>query len=50
MVHAQPIKTAICMVMHDVAGHMMDKRKSFVFPGQYRNCFSRRFSALLPRN
>ena len=28
----------------------MDKCKSFVFPRQYRNYFSRRINALLPRN
>ena len=28
----------------------MDKRKSFVFPRQYRSCFSQRIIALLPRN
>ena len=26
--------------------HRMDKRESFIFPRQYRNCFSRRFNAL----
>ena len=30
--------------------HRMDKRKSFVFAGQYRNYFSRRINALVPRN
>ena len=30
--------------------HAMDKRKSFVFARQYRNYFSRRINALLPRN
>ena len=30
--------------------HRMDKRKSFVFARQYRNCFSRRINALVPRN
>ena len=30
--------------------HKIDKRKSFVFPKQYRNCFSRRINALLLRN
>ena len=28
----------------------MDKRKAFVFARQYRNCFSPRINALLPRN
>ena len=28
----------------------MDKRKSFVFPKQYRNCFSRRINALVLRD
>ena len=28
----------------------MDKRKSFVFPRQCRNFFSRRINILLPRN
>ena len=28
----------------------MDKRKSFVFARQYRNCFSRRINALVHRN
>ena len=28
----------------------MDKRKSFVFARQYRNCFSRRINALVPKN
>ena len=28
----------------------MDERKSFVFARQYRNCFSRRINALVPRN
>ena len=28
----------------------MDKRSSFVFARQYRNCFSRRINALVPRN
>ena len=28
----------------------MDKLKSFVFARQYRNCFSRRIKALVPRN
>ena len=30
--------------------HRMDKRKSFVFARQYRNYFSRRINALVPRN
>ena len=30
--------------------HRMDKRKSFVFARQYRNCFSRRINPLAPRN
>ena len=30
--------------------HRMDKRKSFVFAKQYRNYFSRRIKALVPRN
>ena len=30
--------------------HRMDKRKSFVFARQYRNRFSRRINALVPRN
>ena len=30
--------------------HMMDERKSFVFARQYRNCFSQRINALVPRN
>ena len=30
--------------------HKMDKRKSFVFARQYRNCFSLRINALVPRN
>ena len=30
--------------------HRMDKRKSFVFGRQCRNCFYRRINALLPRN
>ena len=30
--------------------HRMDKRKSFVFPRQYRNCFSQRIIALLSIN
>ena len=30
--------------------HRMNKCKSFVFARQYRNCFSRRINALLPRN
>ena len=29
---------------------MLDKRKSFVFARQYRNYFSRRINALVPRN
>ena len=29
--------------------HRMDKRKSFVFARQYRNYFSRRINALLPK-
>ena len=33
-----------------VTHHRMDKRKSFVFARQYRNCFSRRINALVPRN
>ena len=28
----------------------MDKGRSFVFPRQYRNCFSQRINALVPRN
>ena len=28
----------------------MDKRKTFVFARQYRNCFSQRINALVPRN
>ena len=28
----------------------MDKRKSFVFARQHRNCFSRKINALVPRN
>ena len=28
----------------------MGERKSFVFARQYRNCFSRRINALMPRN
>ena len=30
--------------------HRMDKRKSFAFARQYRNCFSRRVNDLVPRN
>ena len=30
--------------------HRMNKRKFFVFRRQYRNCFSGRTNALLPRN
>ena len=30
--------------------HRMDKRKSLVFAGQYRNCFPGRINALVPRN
>ena len=30
--------------------HRMDKRKPFVFVRQYRNYFSRRINALVPRN
>ena len=30
--------------------HRMDKRKSFVIARQYRNCFSQRINALVPRN
>ena len=30
--------------------HRMDKRKSFVFARQYRNCYSRNINALVPRN
>ena len=30
--------------------HRMDKRKSFVIARQYRNCFSRRINAPVPRN
>ena len=30
--------------------HKMDQRKSFLFPRQYRNCFSRRMNALLLKN
>ena len=30
--------------------YRMDKRKSFVFTRQYRNCFFRRINALVPRN
>ena len=30
--------------------HRMDKRKSVLFPRQYRNCFSRRINALVLRN
>ena len=30
--------------------HKMDKRKSFAFPRQYRDCFSRRINPLLLRN
>ena len=30
--------------------HKMDKRKSFAFDRQYRNYFSRRINALVPRN
>ena len=30
--------------------HRMDKRKSFVFARQYRNCSSRRINALVSRN
>ena len=33
-----------------VLQHRMDKRKSFVLDRQYRNCFSRRINALVPRN
>ena len=32
------------------ASHRMDKRKSFVFARLYRNYFSRRINALVPRN
>ena len=32
------------------SNYRMNKRKSVVFPRQYRNCFSRRIIALLPRN
>ena len=28
----------------------MDKRKSFVFVRQYRDCLSRKINALMPRN
>ena len=37
---------SICLEVH----HMMDKRKSFVFSRQYRNCFSLRVNALMPGN
>ena len=30
--------------------HRIDKRKSFVFTRQYRNCFSRRTNGMVPRN
>ena len=33
-----------------VHGQRMDKRKSFVFARQYRNCFSRKINPLVPRN
>ena len=34
----------------DTKIHRIDKRKSFVFLRQYRNCFSLKIIALLPRN
>ena len=39
-----------CILIECVESHRMDKRKSFVFARQYRNCFSRRINALVPRN
>ena len=36
--------------MDYLCNHRMDKRKSFVFVRQYRNCFSQRINALVPRN
>ena len=42
-------KEIACNVKVGVS-HTMDKRESFVFARQYRNYFSRRINALLPRN
>ena len=41
------LQRAIALLPGD---YKMEKRKSFVFPRQYRNCFSRRINSLLPRN
>ena len=38
------------LIVHPVFYHRMNKRKSFVFARQYRNCFFQRINALVPRN
>ena len=49
--NAAPAHTNSVIVSNAALAHRMDnKRKSFLFPRQYRDCFSQRINALAFRN